>query len=283
MAHMPRYAKYLKGFLTKKPKFEDLANATLGEECSNFLLNRLPKKRSDPGSFTIPLSIGNYHIGNALEDLGASVNVMPYKIFKKLEVGELKTTKFSITLADRSVINPRGNMKDMLVRVGKFCYPNDFVILDISEDSDLTLILGRPFLATAKALIDVNEGTLILRDGEERITLEIEPKVRSEDVKELVSDDLNVSGGEPFKANPTITCITCGDVEQEVKEGTKTKERKKKAWRENMKQALARRKEKGKAKVVGQEGHLMERKLGGYLPRPKSVVDPLSVASRSKT
>ncbi|CAL1382085.1 unnamed protein product [Linum trigynum] len=123
-------------------------------------------------------------------------------------------------------------MEDMLVRVGKFCYPTDFVILDISEDSDMPLILGHPFLATAKALIDVNGGTLILRDGEERITLEIESKARNEDVKDLVSDDLNESGGEPLKANPTITCVACDDVKQEVKEGTMPKERKKKAWKE---------------------------------------------------
>ncbi|CAL1359577.1 unnamed protein product [Linum trigynum] len=84
-------------------------------------------------------------------------------------------------------------------------------------------MLGCPFLATAKALIDVNEGTLILRDDEERITLEIDPKARSEEVKELISNDLNVSGGEPLMANPTIICIACGDVEQEVKEGTMPK------------------------------------------------------------
>ncbi|CAL1401879.1 unnamed protein product [Linum trigynum] len=172
MAQMPRYAKYLKGFLIKKPRLEGLANATLGEECSAFLLDHFPKKRSDPGSFTIPLDIGDHHIDNPLADLGASVNVMPYKLFKKLEVGELKTSKLSITLVDRSVISSKGIVDDMMVRVGKFCYPTDFVILDISEDSDMPLILGRPFLATAKALIDVNEGSLILRDCMERIKLE---------------------------------------------------------------------------------------------------------------
>ncbi|CAL1379245.1 unnamed protein product [Linum trigynum] len=129
---------------------------TLGEECSAFLLDRFPKKRSNLGSFTIPLDIGDHHIDNVLADLGASVNVMPYKLFKKLEVGELKTSKLSITLADRLVISSRGIVEDMMVRVGKFCYPTDLVILDISEDSDMPLILDRPFLATTKALIDVN-------------------------------------------------------------------------------------------------------------------------------
>ncbi|CAL1371182.1 unnamed protein product [Linum trigynum] len=142
------------------------------------------------------------------------------------------------------------------------------MILDISEDSDMPLILGRPFLATAKALIDVNEGTLILRDGEERIKLEIDPKARSEEVKELVSNDVNASEGVPLKANPTITCVACGDVEQEVKEGTMPKEKRKNAWRQKMKQALARRKEKAKPKLANQEGQLIELKMGGYKPRP---------------
>ncbi|CAL1379110.1 unnamed protein product [Linum trigynum] len=217
MAQMPRYAKYLKGFLIKKPRLEGLANATLGEECSAFLLDRLPKKRSDPGSFTIPLDIGDHHRDNALADLGASVNVIPYKLFKKLEVGELKTSKLSITLADRSFISSRGIVEDMMVRVGKFCSLTYFVILDISEDSDMPLILCRPFLATAKALIDVNEGTLILRDGKERIKLEIDPRVRSDEVKGVVSNDVNESGGEPSKAKPTITCVVFDDVEREMR------------------------------------------------------------------
>ncbi|CAL1370387.1 unnamed protein product [Linum trigynum] len=111
----------------------------------------------------------------------------------------------------------------------------------------MPLILGRPFLATTKALIDVNEGTLILRDGEERITLETEPMARNEDVKELVSDDLNLSGGEPLKANPTITFVTMMMLMKEVKEGTMPKERKKKAWREKRKQALARKEGEGQS------------------------------------
>ncbi|CAL1388158.1 unnamed protein product [Linum trigynum] len=138
---------------------------------------------------------------------------MPYKLFKKLEVGDLKTSKLSITVADRSVISSRGIGEDMIVRVGKLCYLTDFVILGISEDSDVPLILSRPFLENAKALIDVNKETLIWRDGKKRIKLEIEPRVRSDEVKGVVSNDVNESGGEPPKANPTITCVVFDDVE----------------------------------------------------------------------
>ncbi|CAL1360930.1 unnamed protein product [Linum trigynum] len=82
MVHMPRYAKYLKGLLAKKTKYEDLANVTLGEECSTCILNKLPKKQPDTGSFTIPLCIGNHHIEKSLADLGATINVMPYKFLE---------------------------------------------------------------------------------------------------------------------------------------------------------------------------------------------------------
>ncbi|CAL1370609.1 unnamed protein product [Linum trigynum] len=239
MAHMPRYSRYLKGLLSKKPKFEDLANVTLGEECSAFILKRFPKKQPDPGSFTIPLCIGSHHIENSLADLGESINVMSFKLFRRLDIGELKTTRLSVTLADHFVISPRGIVEDVLVRVGKFCFSTDFVILDISEDSEMPLIIGICFLATAKSLIDVNEGILILRDGEERIILGIDPKPRSEDAKEVEPGHVNESGGEPSKVNPTIIVVPCDDVNQESKESISPKEGRKRAWRERISHANA--------------------------------------------
>ncbi|CAL1406690.1 unnamed protein product [Linum trigynum] len=146
----------------------------------------------------------------------------------------------------------------------------------------MPLILGRPFLATSKALIDVNAGTLFLRDGEERITLGIEPKPRSEHVRKVEPGDMNASGVEPFKVNHTITFVPCDDVKQESKEGISPKEGRKRAWRERMNHANAQWKEKGKAKVICQEGHPIESKLGGDMHRPEIVADPLSIASRSK-
>ncbi|CAL1413408.1 unnamed protein product [Linum trigynum] len=178
LSKMPKYAKFMKDLLTNKRKLGELSTVMLNEECSAILQNKLPEKRKDPGSFTIPCMIGSLHIGKSLADLGASINVMPYKLFKKLGLGEPSDTRMSIQLADRSIVHPRGIAEDLIVAVGPFSYPVDFVILDINEDVDVPLILGRPFLATAKALIDVNDGKLILRAGGEQITFSVSDNMK---------------------------------------------------------------------------------------------------------
>ena len=164
LSQMPRYAKFLKDILSKKKKLEEISAVTLSNECSTILQNkeRLPQKLKDPGSFTIPCTIGSLSFGRALADLGASINLLPYDIFKKLGLGEPKPTRMSIQLADRSIKYPRGIIEDVLVKIDKFIFPVDFVILDMDEDVNVPLILGRPFLATAKAIIDVHDGKLIL-------------------------------------------------------------------------------------------------------------------------
>ncbi|XP_022003937.1 uncharacterized protein LOC110901412 [Helianthus annuus] len=178
LAKMPKYAKFLKDLLTNKKKLEDLSTVTLSEECSAVLQNKLPKKVSDPGSFTIPCLIGNLTVSNALADLGASINLMPYSIFAKLDLGEPSPTRMSIQLADRSVKYPRGIVENMLVKVDKFVFPVDFVILDMDEDSEVLLILGRPFLATARAVIDVYDGKLTLRVNKDEVTFDIQHSMR---------------------------------------------------------------------------------------------------------
>ncbi|CAL1379672.1 unnamed protein product [Linum trigynum] len=108
LSKMPKYAKFMKDLLTNKKKLGDLSTVMFSEECSAILQNKLPEKRKDPGSFTIPLTIGSMHVGKSLADLGASINVMPYKLYKKLDLGELSPTRMSIQLADRSIVHPRG-------------------------------------------------------------------------------------------------------------------------------------------------------------------------------
>ncbi|GJX58811.1 putative reverse transcriptase domain-containing protein [Tanacetum coccineum] len=129
----------------------------------------IPQKEKDPGSFTLPCFINNVCFDNALVDLGASVSVMPLLTYLNLGLGELAHTKLTVELADRTVKYPKGIAENVLVRIGKFTFPVDFIILDMPEDIKVPLILGRPFLSTARAKIDVYKRKITLRVGEEKI------------------------------------------------------------------------------------------------------------------
>ncbi|GJQ89847.1 ribonuclease H-like domain-containing protein [Tanacetum coccineum] len=109
----------------------------------------LPQKEKDPGSFTLPCFIHNVCFAKALVDLGASVSVMPFYTYTNLGLGILSHTRLTIELADITIKQPRGIAENVLVRIGKFIFPIDIIILDIPEDDDVPLILGRPFLSTA--------------------------------------------------------------------------------------------------------------------------------------
>lgn len=173
LAQMPSYAKFMKDILSNKRKLEDNETVMLTEECSAILQHKLPPKLKDPGSFTIPCHIGNLYIDKALCDLGASINLMPLSLFRKLGLRKAKPTTVSLQLADSSIKHPRGICEDILVKVDKFIYPADFIILDMEEDRDVSIILGRPFLVTRRALIDVQKGQLILRLNEEELTINV--------------------------------------------------------------------------------------------------------------
>ncbi|GJR12184.1 mitochondrial proton/calcium exchanger protein-like protein isoform X1 [Tanacetum coccineum] len=131
--------------------------------------NSIPRKEKDPGSFTLPCFINNVCFNNALADLGASVSVMPLSTYLNLGLGELAHTKLTVELADRTVKYPKGIAENMLVGIGKFVFPVDFIILDMPEDIKVPLILRRPFLSTAHAKIDVFKRKITLRVGEEKI------------------------------------------------------------------------------------------------------------------
>ncbi|XP_061981416.1 uncharacterized protein LOC133701499 [Populus nigra] len=133
---MSSYVKFLKDILSNKRKLEEYKTVALTEECNAILQKKLPPKLKDPGSFTIPCSIENSIFEKALCDLGASINLMPLSIFKKLGLGEAKPTTVILQLADRSLKHPRGIIEDVLVKVGKFIFPADFIILDMEEDND---------------------------------------------------------------------------------------------------------------------------------------------------
>nr|GEZ56761.1 hypothetical protein [Tanacetum cinerariifolium] len=125
--------------------------------------NSIAQKEKDPGSFTLPCFINNVCFDNALVDLGASISVMPLSTYLNLGLGELAHTKLTIEITDRTVTYPKGIAKNVLVGIGKFVFPIDFIILDMPEDIKVPLILGRPFLSTARAKIDVFERNITLR------------------------------------------------------------------------------------------------------------------------
>ncbi|XP_022032190.1 uncharacterized protein LOC110933268 [Helianthus annuus] len=150
---MPKYVKFLKDLLKRKDRIGELSNILLTGGCSAVVLNKLPEKLTDPGTFTIPCFFGRaVNPAHALADLGASINLMPFSLYEKLRLGELTPTRMSLSLADRSVKYPRGVIENLL-EVDKFVFPVDFVDLDMEADERVPIILGRPFLCTAKAVM----------------------------------------------------------------------------------------------------------------------------------
>ncbi|GJY26386.1 putative reverse transcriptase domain-containing protein [Tanacetum coccineum] len=136
---------------------------------SSTLFTTIPQKEKDLGSFTLPCFINNVCFDNALVDLGASVRVMPLSTYLNLGLGELAHIKLTVELADRTVKYPKGITENVLVGIGKFTFPVDFIILDMLEDIKVPLILERPFFSTARAKIDVYKRKITLRVEEERI------------------------------------------------------------------------------------------------------------------
>ncbi|GJR12084.1 gag-pol polyprotein [Tanacetum coccineum] len=129
----------------------------------------VPRKEKDPGIFTLPCYINNVCIENALADLGTSISVMPLSTYLNLGLGELVHTKLTVELADRIVKHPKGIAENVLVGIGKFIFPIDFIILDMPEGVKVPLIFGKPFLSTTHTKIDVFKRKITLRVGEEKI------------------------------------------------------------------------------------------------------------------
>ncbi|XP_058766119.1 uncharacterized protein LOC131639655 [Vicia villosa] len=169
ITQIPSYAKFLKEILSNKKKLEENGTVMLTAECSAILQNNMPPKLKDPGSFSIPSVIEKFVIDNGLCDLFASVSLMPLSTCKKLNLGELRPTKMSLKLMDRSVKHLIGMLENVPVRVGQFYIPTDFVIMDIKEDWNIPITLGRPFLATSGAIIDVKKGKLTFEVSEEKV------------------------------------------------------------------------------------------------------------------
>ncbi|GJV70856.1 reverse transcriptase domain-containing protein [Tanacetum coccineum] len=171
----PNYGKFLKELISNKHKIEQISVAFLSDESSTMIQNKVPPKLGDPESFLIPCNFNKTFSCNALADLGASINLMPYSLYAKLSLETLKPTKMSVRLADRSFQYPVRIAENMLVEVGKFTFPADFVILEMKEDSNS--ILGRLFLRTGDAIIRVKHKQLNLGVETERMIFNIDSEI----------------------------------------------------------------------------------------------------------
>nr|GEU38346.1 reverse transcriptase domain-containing protein [Tanacetum cinerariifolium] len=171
LVYMPKFAPMFKKILNNKDKLIELTKTPLNENLSAVVLKKLPEKLGDPGRFLIPCDFLEFDNCLALADLGASINLMSLSIWKKLRLPTLNDMKMVLELADRTVSKPTGVAENVFVKVGKFYFPADFVVLDFVADPCIPLILGRPFLSTAHTLIDVYEGEIILRHEDQSLTL----------------------------------------------------------------------------------------------------------------
>ncbi|GJU80266.1 reverse transcriptase domain-containing protein [Tanacetum coccineum] len=175
---MPKFASTLKALIRNKEKLSEMARTPLNEHCSAVILNKLPEKLGDPGKFLIPCDFLRMEECLALADLGASINLMPLSVWKKLFVPELTPTCKTLELADHSITQPIGIAEDVYLKVGKFKFPADFIVVDFDADPRVPLIIGRSFLKTGHALIDVYEGELTLRVGKEIVTFNLDQTSR---------------------------------------------------------------------------------------------------------
>jgi hypothetical protein len=176
---VPTYAKYIRDIPNKKKPLSTTKIIKLTEECSAEILNTSLIKKKDPGCPTIECSIGNQYFNNALCDLGVSVSVMPKVVFNRLNHPTLVPTSMCLQLADRSVRYTSGITENVPVKIHEFLVPVDFVVLDMHPDSRVSLILGRPFLSTANARINVGGGeiTFEINGKEEKFSFKPIPEL----------------------------------------------------------------------------------------------------------
>ncbi|GJS00033.1 reverse transcriptase domain-containing protein [Tanacetum coccineum] len=222
---MPKYQKMLKSLLTNKDKLIEIAKTPMNANCSAVILKKLPEKLGDPGRFLIPCGFGEFDNHLALADLGASINLMPLSIWKKLGLPDLTSTRMVLELADRTISKPLGIAENVFVKVGKFYFPVDFVILDFVADPRVPLILGRPFLRTARVLIDVHGEELVIRDGLERIVFKPDGSQDNESIHMMdVYDDRVKDVCEPESNDDSTTSAIVDEFESLLGDIIKQKE-----------------------------------------------------------
>nr|GEX65910.1 reverse transcriptase domain-containing protein [Tanacetum cinerariifolium] len=217
---MPKFASTIKSLLANKNKLFELAKIPLNENCSAILLKKLLEKLGDTGKLLIPCNFPGMDVHQALADLGASINLMPLFIWRKLSLPELTPTRTTLELADRFISRPKGVTKDIFIKVRKFYFLTDFVVVDFEADPRVPLNLGRSFLRTGRALIDVYGEEITIRVNDEAVTfnlnqttryssiyddmsvnrIDVIDVAREEYAQEMLGFSKNSSGG-----NPTLT------------------------------------------------------------------------------
>nr|GEW01821.1 reverse transcriptase domain-containing protein [Tanacetum cinerariifolium] len=202
---MPKFASTLKALIGNKEKLSEMARTPINEHCLAVILNKLPRKLRDLGKFLIPCKFPGMDECLALADLDASINLMPLSVWEALSLLELTPTCMTLKLADHSVSKPIGIAKDVSFNVGVLHFPADFVVVDFKPDPQVPLILGRCFLKTSRALIDVYKGELTLRIGNEAITYNLDQTVRySANYNQMTANKIDVIE------------MTCEEYSQEV-------------------------------------------------------------------
>nr|GEW81638.1 reverse transcriptase domain-containing protein [Tanacetum cinerariifolium] len=221
------------GLVTDGPTVPTPSKSITPEENESVILKKLPEKLRDPGKFLIPCGFSELN-GKALADLGASINLMPLSVWKTLGLPDLILTHMTLEVANRAICTPDGIARDVFVLVGKFIFPADCVVVDYKSDPRVPFILGRSFLRTTRALIDVYGEEMILRDGDERLTLNMKhdtasysnhPHRESANLINIfnVSSEycLEVSVSNPQSGNPTFSLqkeITSPEVTHKIHE-----------------------------------------------------------------
>ncbi|XP_070012953.1 uncharacterized protein [Nicotiana sylvestris] len=177
------YAKFMKDLVTNKRSM-DCETIKMTHQVSAIVHSMAPKLE-DLGAFTIPCTIGSSDFVKALCDLGESINLMPYSVFQTLGIGQPRTTSMRLQMADKTIKMPLGIIDDVLARVDKFILPANFVILECEVDYEVPIILGRPFLATGKALVDMEAGELTFRVGDEKVVLHVYKSMKQPNSSEV--------------------------------------------------------------------------------------------------
>ncbi|GJS16149.1 reverse transcriptase domain-containing protein [Tanacetum coccineum] len=203
LVEMPKFNKWLSSLLRNKEKLEEIAIMTVNAECSAIIMNKVPEKLEDPGKFLIPCALQELNRTSALADSGASINLLPHSIYKKLELEALTPTRMTLELANRSITHPA---EDVVVRVDGFTFLADFVVVNFEPDPRVPIILGRPFLRTAKALIDLYEEKLTLRVGKDELVYYADKSEKNKE-KNFVHaiSIIDFSKDDPFSSSTTNT------------------------------------------------------------------------------